>query len=197
MRESITIVGASLAGIRAAETLRRDGFTGRITLVGDEPHAPYDRPPLSKQFLSGSWDEDRTALVQPDALAALDLDLRLGVAAQSFHLASRTLTLADGSSLVVDGMLVATGATPRTIPGTEGLTTRFVSLPDSLALSCEATEDHDYLSVAIAENSDPRPLDGLITETLGPSWGLHLVDMTVALDDLVDLATAEAEGYTG
>jgi hypothetical protein len=82
------------------------------------------------------------------------------------------------------------------IPGTEEIETRFVSLPESLTLSCEATEDHDYLSVAIAENSDPRPLDGLITETLGPTWGLHLVDMTVALDDLVALATAQAEAHT-
>ena len=121
MRDSITIVGASLAGIRAAETLRRDGFAGRITLVGDEPHAPYDRPPLSKQFLAGAWDESRTALLADDKLDALDLDLRLGTAAQSFHLASRTLTFADGSSEVVDGLLIATGATPRTLPGTAGL----------------------------------------------------------------------------
>lgn len=82
------------------------------------------------------------------------------------------------------------------IPGTEGLETRFVSLPESLTVSCEATDGHDYLSVAIAEDADPRPLDGLITETLGPTWGLHLVDMTVALDDLVDLATAQAEAHT-
>lgn len=121
MRDSITIVGASLAGIRAAETLRRDGFAGRITLLGDEPHAPYDRPPLSKQFLAGAWDESRTALLADDKLGALELDLRLGIAAQSFHLGSRTITLADGSSEVVDGLLIATGATPRTLPGTAGL----------------------------------------------------------------------------
>ena len=83
------------------------------------------------------------------------------------------------------------------IPGTEDMDTRFVSLPDSLALACESTDGHDYLSVAIAEDADPRPLDGLITETLGPTWGLHLVDMTVALDDLVDLAAAEAEAHAG
>lgn len=136
MREHITIVGASLAGIRAAETLRRDGFAGRVTLIGDEPHAPYDRPPLSKQFLAGSWDADKTALLAPDALAALELDLRLGVAAQSFHLASRTLTLSDGSSTTVDGMLIATGATPRAIAGTTGVHGVFTlrTLADAQAL---------------------------------------------------------------
>lgn len=121
MRSSITIVGASLAGIRAAETLRRDGFAGSIVLVGDEPHKPYDRPPLSKQFLSGAWDESRVTLVADDALDAWDLDLRLGVRAVSFDLASRRLGLDDGTSSTVDGLLIATGATPRTLPGTEGL----------------------------------------------------------------------------
>ncbi len=120
MRSSITIVGASLAGIRAAATLRRDGFDGSIVLVGDEPHKPYDRPPLSKQFLSGAWDESRVTLMADDALDALALDLRLGVRAVSFDLPSRRLTLDDGTSSTVDGLLIATGATPRTLPGTEG-----------------------------------------------------------------------------
>ena len=97
-RSAITIVGASLAGIRAAETLRRDGFGGPITLIGDEAHAPYDRPPLSKQFLAGGWDESRLALVSGDALDGLALDMRLGVRATAFDLASRTLTLDDGTA---------------------------------------------------------------------------------------------------
>ena len=122
-RRSITIVGASLAGVRAAEALRRDGFDGPITLIGDELHLPYDRPPLSKQFLAGEWGEDRLALTQPDRLAEFDLDLRLGVRAVSFDLATRRLGLstasdssstigssASGSSvsdtLVVDGLVV-------------------------------------------------------------------------------------------
>ena len=56
---SVAIVGASLAGLRAAEALRREGFDGRLTLIGDEPHLPYDRPPLSKQVLAGKWDEPK------------------------------------------------------------------------------------------------------------------------------------------
>ncbi|WP_199837189.1 FAD-dependent oxidoreductase, partial [Streptomyces caniscabiei] len=77
----ILVVGASAAGLAAVETLRREGYDGTLTLVGDEPHAPYDRPPLSKQLLSAEWDTDRLALRAPDHLAGLDLDLRLGTAA--------------------------------------------------------------------------------------------------------------------
>jgi NADPH-dependent 2,4-dienoyl-CoA reductase/sulfur reductase-like enzyme len=136
MRSSITIVGASLAGIRAAETLRRDGFAGTITLIGDEPHAPYDRPPLSKQFLAGTVERDRLSLVAPDALAALGLDLRLGVRAVGLDVEARTLRLGDGTVLAYDGLLIATGAAPRRLPGTEHLagvhTLRTVD--DSLAL---------------------------------------------------------------
>lgn len=140
-RRSITIVGASLAGIRAAESLRRQDFEGPITLIGDELHAPYDRPPLSKQFLAGDWGTDRLALTQPDKLDGLDLDLRLGVRATSFDLSSRRLGLVDledqsTDELVVDGLLIATGARCRTLPGTEGLEGVFVlrSLDDSLAI---------------------------------------------------------------
>ena len=135
-RRSITIVGASLAGIRAAESLRRQDHDGPITLIGDEPHAPYDRPPLSKQFLGGEWGEDRLALTPPDKLADLDLDIRLGVRATSFDLATRRLGLQGDDDQVVDGLLIATGARCRTLPGTEGLAGVFVlrSLDDSLAI---------------------------------------------------------------
>jgi 3-phenylpropionate/trans-cinnamate dioxygenase ferredoxin reductase subunit len=136
MRSSITIVGASLAGIRAAETLRRDGFAGTITLIGDEPHAPYDRPPLSKQFLAGTIERDRLSLVAPDALTALGLELRLGVRAVGLDVETRTLRLDDGTAHTYDGLLIATGATPRRLPGTEHLagvhTLRTVD--DSIAL---------------------------------------------------------------
>ena len=140
-RRSVTIVGASLAGIRAAESLRRQDFDGPITLIGDEPHAPYDRPPLSKQFLAGDWGEDRLTLTQPDKLDDLDLDLRLGVRATSFDLSSRRLGIVDvddqsGEELVVDGLLIATGARCRTLGGSEELDGVFVlrSLDDSLAI---------------------------------------------------------------
>ena len=77
--QNIVIVGASLAGTRAAETLRSSGFTGTITMVGAEAHMPYDRPPLSKNYLAGDWDEERVALRKPEALEELNLTWKLGV----------------------------------------------------------------------------------------------------------------------
>ena len=133
---SVTIVGASLAGLRAAETLRHEGFDGDVTLIGAEDHLPYDRPPLSKQVLAGEWEPERTALTTPDKMAELGVDARLGVRATSFDLATRRLTLQTGETLAVDGLLAATGARCRTLPGTEGLGGVHVlrSLDDCLAL---------------------------------------------------------------
>ena len=119
-RRSVTIVGASLAGYRAAETLRRDGFEGRISLIGNEPHAPYDRPPLSKKYLAGDLDDDRLALTTAEKLADLGLDLRLGCSATGLDMADRTLEV-DGVAEPFDGLVIATGARCRTLPGTAGL----------------------------------------------------------------------------
>ncbi|MFD3502241.1 NAD(P)/FAD-dependent oxidoreductase [Streptomyces sp. NPDC058678] len=113
----IVVVGASAAGLAAVETLRREGYEGTLTLVGDEPRAPYDRPPLSKQLLASDWEPDRLALRTPDDLAGLALDLRLGVAATGLELAERTVRLADGSEVPYDGLIVATGVRPRRLPG--------------------------------------------------------------------------------
>jgi len=117
MREAITVIGASLAGLRAVETLRSDGFDGRITLVGDEPHHPYDRPPLSKQVLAGDWEPDRIHLAAPDRLADLRVDLRLGQRATGLDLEAHTVEV-DGVTEGFDGLLIATGARCRTLPGT-------------------------------------------------------------------------------
>ena len=120
MRGSVSIVGASLAGYWAAETLRRDGFEGRISLIGDEPHAPYDRPPLSKKFLAGDLDDDRLPLTTAEKLADLDLEMRLGCRATGLDVATRTLEV-DGVAEPYDGLLIATGARCRNLPGTVGL----------------------------------------------------------------------------
>jgi NADPH-dependent 2,4-dienoyl-CoA reductase/sulfur reductase-like enzyme len=117
VRDSVTIVGASLAGLRSAETLRRDGFGGRISLIGDEPHQPYDRPPLSKQVLAGDWEPERALLTPAEKLEPLGLDLRLGVRATGLDVASRELEV-DGVAEPFDGLLIATGARCRTLPGT-------------------------------------------------------------------------------
>jgi len=120
VRSAVTIVGASLAGYWAAETLRRDGFEGRISLVGDEPHAPYDRPPLSKKYLAGDLADDRLALTTDEKLADLNLDLRLGCRATGLDVADRTLEV-EGIVESFDGLVIATGTRCRTLPGTEGL----------------------------------------------------------------------------
>jgi|TARA_B100002003_G_scaffold9086_1_gene7949 3-phenylpropionate/trans-cinnamate dioxygenase ferredoxin reductase subunit len=119
VRDSVTIVGASLAGLRSAETLRRDGFGGRISLIGDEPHQPYDRPPLSKQVLAGDWEPERALLTPAEKLEPLGLDLRLGVRATGLDVAARELEV-DGVAEPFDGLLIATGARCRTLPGTGG-----------------------------------------------------------------------------
>jgi NADPH-dependent 2,4-dienoyl-CoA reductase/sulfur reductase-like enzyme len=128
----VLVVGASAAGLAAAETLRREGYDGTLTLVGDEPLAPYDRPPLSKQLLSAEWESDRLALRTADDLAALGLDLRLGVAATGLDLAERTVRLADGTTVPYDGLILATGVRPRRLPGEGAHVLR--TLDDALTL---------------------------------------------------------------
>ncbi|MGW2691582.1 NAD(P)/FAD-dependent oxidoreductase [Streptomyces sp. NPDC001296] len=128
----IVVVGASAAGLAAVETLRREGYEGTLTLVGDEPHAPYDRPPLSKQLLADGWRPERLMLRTPGHLRALGLDLRLGVAATGLDLAGRAVRLADGSTVAYDGLVIATGVRPRRLPGEGAHVLR--SLDDALTL---------------------------------------------------------------
>ncbi|WP_433253804.1 NAD(P)/FAD-dependent oxidoreductase [Streptosporangium sp. CA-135522] len=132
----IVVVGASAAGLTAAETLRRNGFTGSLTMVGEEPRPPYDRPPLSKQILRGRWDTDRVALRRHDALTALGADWLLGITALALDTDARELTLSDGSVLAYDGLVIATGVTPRHLPAGHELGGVHVlrTLDDALAL---------------------------------------------------------------
>lgn len=117
----VAIVGGSLAGIHAAEALRREGFDGDVTMIGEERHLPYDRPPLSKQYLSGSWEVARTSLRTDDALGGLNLDLRAGRAAVGLDPSVRRLQLAGGDEVEYDALLIATGTTPRRLASAEGL----------------------------------------------------------------------------
>lgn len=119
--ERIVVVGASLAGLNAVEALRGAGFEGTITLVGAEPELPYDRPPLSKQVLAGKRDADFTTLRKPQRYDELALDLRLGVAATTLDPERRELTIEGGERIAYDGLLIATGASPRTLPNTPDL----------------------------------------------------------------------------
>src|SRR5438105_13124007 len=105
----VVVVGAGLGGLRAIETLRREGFDGRITLVGDEEEPPYDRPPLSKEVLTGARAPETVYLRPPEKLAALDVDLILGRAVGGLSLDERTIDL-GASELEFDTLIVATGA---------------------------------------------------------------------------------------
>ena len=113
----VIVVGASLAGLRAAETLRQHDVATSVVVVGDEVHRPYDRPPLSKKLLSGEWEADRVQLRQPDAFDDLDVEWCLGQPATSLDLTARELHLGDDSVLGFDGLVIATGARPRRLTG--------------------------------------------------------------------------------
>ena len=112
--EHIVVVGGSLAGLRALEALRHDGFGGRLTLIGAESHEPYDRPPLSKDFLAGTADIASLAL-RKQGYDDLDVALRLGAPAHSLNVDARTVGVGD-DTLSFDGMVIATGAHPRPLP---------------------------------------------------------------------------------
>lgn len=130
----IVVVGAGLAGVRTAEELRRGGFDGALMMIGDEPHPPYDRPPLSKDFLRG--DNNDTTLRPRDFFDEQRIDLLLGVRAQTLDTANHTVTLSDGTAVSFDELIVATGLRPRRLPDAAGRTGVHVlrSVDDSRAL---------------------------------------------------------------
>jgi len=148
---TVVVVGASLAGLRAAEEVRHEGHTGEVVIVGDEIHAPYDRPPLSKQFLSGKWDVLRIHHHAPDMLDTLGLDFRLGRRATGLDTDRRVVRLEDGTDLRYGGLVVATGASPRLLPGTDGLDHVHVlrTLDDAIAIKDDLAAAGDRPRVVV------------------------------------------------
>jgi NADPH-dependent 2,4-dienoyl-CoA reductase/sulfur reductase-like enzyme len=191
---NIVIVGASLAGTRAAETLRAEGFTGTITMVGDEPHKPYDRPPLSKNFLAGEWDTDRIALRKPEALDELQLTWKLGAAATALNTKNSSITLATGETITYDGLIIATGGVVRRLPNQPALAGIHVlrSIDDAehlrtelhegtrvvvigagfIGLEAAATATKRGASVTVLEG-----LDAPLIRALGPEMGRAIGDV--------------------
>lgn len=134
------VVGASLAGMHAARTLRLEGHTGPIVVLDADAHPPYDKPPLSKQVLSQGWEAEKLTL--PAAKEDLDLDLRLGVRATALDLAARRITveeLAGPGEVAFDTLVLATGASARRLPGTDDIDGLHVvrSLDDAMALRAD------------------------------------------------------------
>jgi NADPH-dependent 2,4-dienoyl-CoA reductase/sulfur reductase-like enzyme len=133
--DSVTVVGASLAGLSTVRALRSRGYEGRVVVVGAERHAPYDRPPLSKAFLAGTATEADLALLGEDD-EDLGVEWRLGVPAAGLDAAERAVTLADGEVVRGDAVVLATGSRARQLPGAAGLAGVHVlrTLDDAVAL---------------------------------------------------------------
>ncbi len=199
--EKIAVVGASLAGLRCAESLRALGFGGTLTVIGAEKHVPYDRPPLSKELLQGKWDVDKIGLRRKpyDELA---LDLRLGVRAAGLDLAARELRLADGSRERFDALVIATGASARRLPGQPELLGVHLlrSLDDSLAIRAAlerrprvAVVGAGFIGSEVAASCRARGLEVTLLEPLpvplGRGLGTRMGEVSAELhrDHGVDL----------
>jgi 3-phenylpropionate/trans-cinnamate dioxygenase ferredoxin reductase subunit len=124
MTERVVVVGASLGGLRAAEQLRAAGWTAEIVVVGAEPHMPYNRPPLSKEVLAGTASPSSVTFRPRPSVA--DVTWRLGTVASTVDFEARVLTLADGTTIGFDGIVIATGLRPHRLPGAEGHVLRTV-----------------------------------------------------------------------
>ncbi|MCX5058859.1 FAD-dependent oxidoreductase [Streptomyces sp. NBC_00452] len=190
---TVAVVGASLAGLSAARSLRRQGYDGRLVVIGDELHRPYDRPPLSKEFLAGTIGEAELVLETDDE--DLRAEWLLGARATGLDRARRAVRLSSGGEVRADGIVIATGAAARGLPGAEGLagvhTLR--TLDDARALRDELARGGrlvvigggfigaEVASTAYALGLDvtvveaaPTPLAGPLGETMGAVVsGLH------------------------
>jgi NADPH-dependent 2,4-dienoyl-CoA reductase/sulfur reductase-like enzyme len=131
----IVVAGASLAGLRAVEFLRRAKFDGQLVLLGDEPHLPYDRPPLSKEVLRGEWDQERIGL-RRGSYDDLNVELALGHRAVSLDAAAREVQLANGATMPFDGMVITTGGRVRELPNQPRMAGVYTlrTLDDALAI---------------------------------------------------------------
>jgi 3-phenylpropionate/trans-cinnamate dioxygenase ferredoxin reductase subunit len=114
--DHIVIVGAGQAGVMTAESLRSGGYAGAISLLGDEPHGPYHRPPLSKAWLAGEITEAQLVMRAPEMLAKKNITLRTGVSVAAIDRAAQSVQLTNGETLHYTGLVLATGSTPRSLP---------------------------------------------------------------------------------
>ena len=170
--DHVVVVGAGLAGWRFIESLRRDGYEGKITLIGDEPYAPYDRPPLSKQVLSGKWDVDKTLLASDEALENANVTSILGVPAKSLDVPTHTVTLENGVTVSGTHIVIATGTRARRLSFSD----------ESLVHTIRSRDDIEGLNALLAtvpEGSTVAVIGGGFigaeAATALKARGLHLV----------------------
>jgi NADPH-dependent 2,4-dienoyl-CoA reductase/sulfur reductase-like enzyme len=200
---TVAVVGTSLAGLRAIEALRREGYDGRIVAIGAEPHLPYDRPPLSKELLAGT-SEPADIVLRKQGVDDLEVDWLLGSPAVSLDLGGRAVVLAEGSRVGFEGLVLATGSTPRRLPSQPEIPGVFVlrTLDDALAL--RATLDArpkvvvigaGFIGAEVAATCRGRGLEVTVLEALpqpmvrglGPELGSVIADLH--RDHGVDLRT--------
>ncbi|GAB3267852.1 NAD(P)/FAD-dependent oxidoreductase [Microbacterium lacusdiani] len=145
--ERIVIVGGSVAGARTAQALRADGFTGELVVVEPEPGEAYDRPPLSKEYLKGTWSREQIDLI-PGGWASVDATV-IPAAASSLDPRARTLTLVDGTALDYDALVIATGLSPRPLRADDGEPIGHVigTLADADALRSRLAEGRRLVSI--------------------------------------------------
>ncbi|MFK0113539.1 NAD(P)/FAD-dependent oxidoreductase [Streptomyces sp. NPDC091217] len=192
----LLVVGASASGLTTVEAVRRKGYAGEVVVIGDEPHAPYDRPPLSKQVLSGAWEAERATLRTDDVLSGLDAGFVLGEEAVALDVPTRTVRTASGRELSADAVVIATGVRARTLPGQDGLAGVHVlrSLDDALALKAElrpgarlVVVGEGVLGSEIAATARTLGLDVTLTGPLDAPMALQVGPMVSGL--LADLHT--------
>lgn len=211
--DTVVVAGMSLAGLNAVEGLRDAGFDGRIVAVGAEDHLPYDRPPLSKQVLAGEWEPERTALREPERYDALEVDWELGRRVTGVDVDDGKVSLDNGMVVSFDGLVVATGSSPKRLPGTPELEGLHVlrTLEDSLAVAAElergprvAVVGAGFIGSEVAATARRRGLEVMVVEALPvPLAGALGERMGAAVSALHDDHGVEVrcgvgvEGFTG
>jgi len=170
----IAVVGASLAGLRAAEFIRRVKFEGKLVLIGDEEQLPYDRPPLSKEVLRGEWEQERLAL-RRRSYHDLDVDIMLGQRAVSLDTDARKVQLEGGEAVPFDGLVIATGGHVRELPNQprmDGIYT-LRTIDDSLAIRAALSNESrlavigaGFIGAEVAASARQLGLDVTMIEAL-------------------------------
>ncbi len=161
-KETFVIVGASLAGAKAAEELREHGFDGRVVLIGAEPERPYERPPLTKEYIRGESEREKAYVHTTDFYERHEIELLSGVTVTAIDPAARRGTLDDGGELHFDKLLLTTGSEPRRVeaPGSEleGIHyLRTLADCDALRRRIEASESVAVVGSRLTSRRSPTP----------------------------------------
>jgi 3-phenylpropionate/trans-cinnamate dioxygenase ferredoxin reductase component len=193
--DQVVVIGAGQAGGWVAKTLRSEGFTGAIVLIGEETHPPHERPPLSKAVMAGDAAPESTHLFKSDELAKLGVDFRPGVAALAIDRAAKTVALSTGQSVRYDKLVIATGGAARKLPlpGGDGAHVFYLrTIDDSLAISARLASIRKlvvigggWIGLEVAATARKRGLDVTVIEamprlcerTVPPEISAHLLEL--------------------